>query len=856
MNPLMLVDRLSRHRQSAAGRQINREHRSSRVIARLLALGVAGALAGALAINLAPAAVLATAAQPHTVISGDWPQFQNGPSRSGYSAAENVISASNVAALGVAWKATTGSTVFASVAVANSVVYAASADGKLYAYAVACASGGATCSPLWTASTGGVIYSSPVVDGGVVYVGSEDHKLYAFDAAGITGCSGTPKTCTPIWSSVATGGVMDSSPTVVGGVVYVGDNDGKLYAFAVGCASGGGTCSPLWTGATVGFIAKAPAVANGKVYVGSSDGKLYAFDAAGVTGCSGVPIACLPLWTGATGGSIWSSPAVDGGVVYVGDNDHKLYAFDAAGVTGCGGAPTTCSPLWTGATGSSIQSSPAVANGVVYVGSDDGKLQAFAVGCASGGGTCSPLWTATTGAGVYSSPAIANGLVYVGSEDGKLYAYAVGCANGGATCAPIWTGNTGGAVWSSPAISNGVVYVGASDSKVYAFGVIGATYDALTPTRILDTRDGTGGLSGAFNSHVARTFTVWGHGGVPSNATAVTGNLTVTGQTSLGFLAIGPIAQNNPTSSTLNFPVADDRANAVTVALSGTGTLSITYAAPTSSPTAQVIFDVTGYFTRDTTGATYHALTPARILDSRDGTGGLSGAFSSHLARTFGVTGHGGVPSGAIAVTGNLTVTQQTNLGYLAIGPVAQNNPTSSTLNFPLNDDRANAVTVALGAGGTLSITYAAPTSGPTAQVIFDVTGYFTPDASGAVFVPLTPGRILDSRDGTGGLSGPFSSHVARTFTVTGHGGVPTGAVAVTGNLTVTQQTSLGFLFIGPVAMNNPTSSTLNFPLNDDRANAVTVALDGGGTLSVTYAAPTLGKTAHAIFDVTGYFTP
>jgi predicted secreted Zn-dependent protease len=292
------------------------------------------------------------------------------------------------------------------------------------------------------------------------------------------------------------------------------------------------------------------------------------------------------------------------------------------------------------------------------------------------------------------------------------------------------------------------------------------------------------------------------------------------------------------------------------VALGAGGTLSITYAAPTLGQTAHVIFDVTGYFTPDMTGATYHALSPTRILDSRDGTGGLSGAFSSHVARTFTVIGHASVPSGAIAVTGNLTVTGQTNLGYLSIGPVAQNNPTSSTLNFPVNDDRANAVTVALGAGGTLSITYAAPTLGQTAHVIFDVTGYFTPDASGAVFVPLTPTRVLDSRDGTGGLSGAFSSHVARTFTVIGHASVPSGAIAVTGNLTVTQQTSLGYLFIGPVAMNNPTSSTLNFPLNDDRANAVTVALSGTGTLSVTYAAPTLGKTAHVIFDVTGYFVP
>ncbi|MGA3058669.1 MAG: hypothetical protein ABSE70_11700, partial [Candidatus Limnocylindrales bacterium] len=226
---------------------------------------------------------------------------------------------------------------------------------------------------------------------------------------------------------------------------------------------------------------------------------------------------------------------------------------------------------------------------------------------------------------------------------------------------------------------------------------------------------------------VARTFTVIGHGGVPAGAIAVTGNLTVTQQSSGGFLSIGPDAQNNPTSSTLNFPLGDDRANAVTVALSGSGTLSITYAAPTLGPTAHVIFDVTGYFTLDMTGATYHALTPSRILDSRDGTGGLSGAFSSHVARTFQVTGHGGVPSNAIAVTGNLTVTQQSSLGFLFVGPNAQNNPTSSTLNFPQGDDRANAVTVALAGSGTLSITYAAPTLGPTAHVIFDVTGYFTP---------------------------------------------------------------------------------------------------------------------------------
>jgi spore germination protein YaaH len=380
-----------------------------------------------------------------------------------------------------------------------------------------------------------------------------------------------------------------------------------------------------------------------------------------------------------------------------------------------------------------------------------------------------------------------------------------------------------------------------------------STYTALPPARILDTRIGTG-LSGAFVSGSARTFQVAGVGGVPAGATAVTGNLTVTGQTSSGYLYVGPMPANSPTSSTLNFPVGDDRANGATVALGPGGTLSITYVAPTSGKTASVIFDVTGYFTPDMSGSTFVPLTPSRILDTRSGNG-LSGPFICHSARTFQVTGRGGVPANATAVTGNLTVTSQTSLGYLYVGPTAMDNPTSSTLNFPLGDDRANNVTVALGTAGTLSITYVAPSPGKIAHVIFDVTGYFTPDSSGARFVPLTPSRVLDTRSGTE-LAGPFASHSARTFGVTGAGGVPSGATAVTGNLTVTAQTSLGYVYLGPIATNNPTSSTLNFPVSDDRANGVTVAIGPGGTLSATYVAPTAGKTTQLIFDVTGYFAP
>ena len=72
----------------------------------------------------------------------------------------------------------------------------------------------------WTYTTGGAVESSPVVAGGIVYVGSHDHNLYAFDA----------RTGQKLWS-YTTGNMIISSPTVVGGIVYVGSNDHNLYAF-------------------------------------------------------------------------------------------------------------------------------------------------------------------------------------------------------------------------------------------------------------------------------------------------------------------------------------------------------------------------------------------------------------------------------------------------------------------------------------------------------------------------------------------------------------------------------------------------------------------------------------------------
>jgi hypothetical protein len=601
-----------------------------------------------------------------------------------------------------------------------------------------------------------------------------------------------------------------------------------------------------------------------------------------VTSCSGSPTVCTPLWSATTGGAITASAAEGLGRIWIASEDGKLYSF-----SGCATSGGTCTPQWTANVGHAIDSSPAYSDGVLYIGASDGKVYAFQADCPTA--TCSALWSHTIGTAVKSSPTVTTGFVFVGSDTGALYAFhlpvdhlvvspatssvpagspqtftaegfspsnvdqgdVTAAANftisGGATC------NLNVCTSSAPGTYTVTATYGtATGTATMTVTSTGATYVPLTPARILDTRLGIG-LNNHFRSHLARTFQVTGHGGVPANATAITGNLTVTHQTTRGFLYIGPTPTDFPGSSTLNFPIADDRANGVDVALGAGGTLSITFSSQSSAATADIVFDVSGYFVPGLTGATYHPLTPARLLDTRVGKG-LSGVFHPHSARVFQVTG-ATVPANATAVTGNLTVSLQSTNGFLYVGPNPTNDPGSSTLNFPRADDRANNVTIALGAGGTLAVTFVSSVPTATAHAIFDVTGYFTADATGATYVPVTPARLLDSRPGGVGLGGAFISHAARTFQVTGSV-IPANATAVTGNLTVTLQTAFGNLYSGPVAQNFPGSSTLNFPRGDDRANGLTVALGAGGTMSVTYSASTAGQSTHAIFGVSGYFIP
>ena len=306
---------------------------------------------------------------------------------------------------------------------------------------------------------------------------------------------------------------------------------------------------------------------------------------------------------------------------------------------------------------------------------------------------------------------------------GAITSYTVTAAPGGQTCSATGllsctvSGLANGTAYTFSAAATNVSGTGVASSPTAPVtpvpSTIGATYFAVTPNRLVDTRSHLG-LSSILKAGVAATFQVTGRStnpdlNIPDGAIAVTGNLTVAGQSAPGYLALTTVATKSPKTSTLNFPIGDARANGVTIPLGTGGTLGITYMARAGA-TTNVVFDVTGYFVPGPAGATYFAVTPNRLVDTRSHLG-LSSILKAGVAGTFQVTGRSAnpalnIPDGAIAVTGNLTVVGQTAPGYLALTTVATKSPTTSTLNFPIGDTRANGVTIPLGTGGTLGITY------------------------------------------------------------------------------------------------------------------------------------------------------
>jgi outer membrane protein assembly factor BamB len=185
---------------------------------------------------------------------------------------------------------------------------------------------------------GGASESSPLILGGILYIGSWNHRVYALDVRGVR-----PK----VRWSVLTDAEIDSSAAFANGTIYIGTNGGRLYAITAA------TGRIRWRSSSFsGFLRSreyfyaTPTVAYGRVFVGNTDGTVYAYGA--TTG--------RLIWARPAGTYVYTAAAVWNRTVYVGSYDGNVYALDAA----------TGDVRWKTDLGGSIHGAPTILDGLVY----------------------------------------------------------------------------------------------------------------------------------------------------------------------------------------------------------------------------------------------------------------------------------------------------------------------------------------------------------------------------------------------------------------------------------------------------------------------------------------------------------
>ena len=259
---------------------------------------------------------------------------------------------------------------------------------------------------------------------------------------------------------------------------------------------------------------------------------------------------------------------------------------------------------------------------------------------------------------------------------------------------------------------------GTAEVVVDIAGWYSSGFHAIAPTRLMDTRSGLGG--DAIGQAQTRTLKVAGTAGVPATATAVALNVTVTEPTSASFVTVWPAGITMPVASNLNFVPGQTVPNIVVSGVSESGSVELY----NHGGTSHLVVDVTGWFDNG-----YHAVTPARVMDTRAGRCLLR--LGPGQTRLVQIAGLAGVPATAAAVTLNVTAVNPTTTTFLTLWPSGTPQPLASNLN-PITGIVANMASVGLGTDGRVALY----NQRGTVEVLIDVTGWFEGEATVATNSP------------------------------------------------------------------------------------------------------------------------
>jgi hypothetical protein len=354
----------------------------------------------------------------------------------------------------------------------------------------------------------------------------------------------------------------------------------------------------------------------------------------------------------------------------------------------------------------------------------------------------------------------------------------------------------------------------------------GGGFTATTPSRVLDTRDGTGVVQNGpylfldVSQYVAVT-----------KPTAVVLNLTGVDAKADSYVTVWAHGGPKPDTSNLNVSRGQTAANLTTV-LAGLGTQFDIYV----HGDMDLVVDIAGFY-QTNWGSGFTMQTPKRVLDTRDGAGpvGPNGTNVLDLSSVL--------PPTASAVSFNLTGTDPTSSTYVAAWPDGQARPAASALNLVPGQTRANMVTVPVPADRKINLY----NHSGTVDLIADLAGYYSTDST-TFFYGVQPTRFLDTRtSGSRVYSAPRNTYVGAD--------VPLTASGVVVNLTATNATEPTNVVAWPAGEDRPGVSNLNLGPGETVANMAMVGLHpdqerSGGEFSVA----THSGSVDVIGDLAGYF--
>lgn len=335
---------------------------------------------------------------------------------------------------------------------------------------------------------------------------------------------------------------------------------------------------------------------------------------------------------------------------------------------------------------------------------------------------------------------------------------------------------------------------------------------------------------------------------VPTTATAVSLNVTAVDPSSSGFITVWPCGVDRPLASNLNYVAGDVVPNGVIAPIGERGSVCFYSLADTD-----VVVDIAGWFS----GTSFTGATPQRLIDTRNGTGSPRARITPETPLSIQVTNiqvntsvgvATTIPADVTAVALNITVVNPSLSGFLTVWPCDVERPLASNVNFSANDIVANGVVAPVSINGTVCVYSQVAT-----DVVIDLAGWFP----GNSFIPTTPKRLVDTRDGTGGQTGHITPANIIEVPIRGQSfavgdemrQVPDSATAAALNVTVVSPLGSGFATVWPCGVDRPLASNLNFVKSQIVANNVIAPIGANGSVCLFS-----NKAAHMIVDISGWF--